>query len=151
MRTFIALGSNIGDRREYLRTAVRALPDVVAVSPVYETEPVGGPDFQESYLNCVVELDTDHGPRELLDIARAIEKAAHRERRERWAPRTLDVDLLVVGDIQMNDEDLIIPHPRMRERRFVLAPLRDLAPDLVTADEVDSADGEIRPVGPLEQ
>ena len=93
MRAFLGLGSNLGDRWQYLREAVAALPDVVAVSPVYETSPVGGPEGQGPYLNCVVELSTELGPRELLGAAHRLETAAARERGERWGPRTLDVDV----------------------------------------------------------
>jgi 2-amino-4-hydroxy-6-hydroxymethyldihydropteridine diphosphokinase len=113
---------------------VASLPDVVAVSPVYETDPVGGPAGQGPYLNCVVELATDLAPRRLLGICHRLETAAERVRHERWGPRTLDVDILLVEGVTVGDEDLQIPHPRMRERRFVLEPLRDLAPELVTED-----------------
>ena len=86
------------------------------------------------YLNCVVELDTDLAPRRLLGICHRLETAAERVRHERWGPRTLDVDILLVDGVTVGDPDLQIPHPRMRERRFVLEPLRDLAPELVTED-----------------
>lgn len=131
MRAFLALGSNLGDRERYIQQAVESLPDVVAVSPVYETEPVGGPEGQGPYLNAVVELDTDLTPRELLDWCRRLEDAAGRVRAERWGPRTLDVDILLVGDLVVDEPDLQVPHPRMWERDFVLRPLADLAPDLV--------------------
>ncbi len=133
-RVFLGLGSNQGDRWKLLREAVASLPDVVAVSPVYETDPVGGPAGQEPYLNCVVELDTELKPRQLLGICHRLETAAERVRHERWGPRTLDVDILLVDGVTVGDPDLQIPHPRMRERRFVLEPLRDLAPELVTED-----------------
>jgi 2-amino-4-hydroxy-6-hydroxymethyldihydropteridine diphosphokinase len=148
-RAFLALGSNLGDRVGYLRDAVSALPDVVAVSPVYETGPVGGPE-QGSYLNLVVELDTALTPRELLEVCRAREAAAGRVRLERWGPRTLDVDVLWVDGTEVRDPDLEVPHPRMWERRFVLAPLGDLAPDLATAERRAAAQGDVRPVGRLE-
>ena len=131
MRAFLALGSNLGDRLGHLRAAVAGLPDVVAVSPVYETDPVGGPGGQDPYLNAVVELETDLSPRELLAIGQALERAAERVRGERWGPRTLDVDVLLVGDLVVDEPDLQVPHPRMWKRDFVLVPLRDLAPDLV--------------------
>ena len=137
MRAFLGLGSNLGDRRAFLRDAVAALPDVVAVSPVYETEPVGGPDRQGRYLNVVVELDTERSPRELLGIAHRLETAAGRVRTERWGPRTLDVDVLLVGDLVVDDDDLQVPHPRLGERAFVLIPLADLAPDLVPDVPID--------------
>ena len=133
-RVFLGLGSNQGDRWKLLREAVASLPDVVAVSPVYETDPVGGPAGQDQYLNLVVELDTALAPRQLLGICHRLETAAERVRHERWGPRTLDVDILLVDGVTVGDPDLQIPHPRMRERRFVLEPLRDLAPELVTED-----------------
>ncbi|HEY1829443.1 MAG TPA: 2-amino-4-hydroxy-6-hydroxymethyldihydropteridine diphosphokinase [Acidimicrobiales bacterium] len=150
-RAFIGLGSNLGDRRSYLAAAVeglRAAGDVVAVSPLYETEPVGGPE-QGAFLNLVVELRTDDGPRALLERCRAIEEAAQRERLERWGPRTLDADVLYVEGVQVEEEDLVVPHPRLWERRFVLAPLADLAPDLVTEAQVRGSGGEVHLVGSL--
>ncbi len=145
MRAFLALGSNLGDRETTLRAAVAALPDLVAVSRVYETDPVGGPE-QGAYLNAVAELETDRSPRALLELCRSLEAAADRVRAERWGPRTLDVDVLLVGDLVVDEPDLQVPHPRMWERRFVLAPLRELAPDLVAEDAVVRAEGEVRPV-----
>ena len=130
-RAFLGLGSNLGDRRRFLDDAIAALPDVVAVSPIYETEPVGGPEGQGPFLNCVVELDTDLTPRQLLELAQRLEQAALRVRTQRWGPRTLDVDVLLVGDLTVDEPDLVVPHPRMWERDFVLQPLRDLAPELV--------------------
>lgn len=129
-RAFLALGSNLGDRDAYIREAVAAMPDVVAVSPVYETEPVGPPG-QGPYLNAVVELDTELSPRELLELCRSLEMEAGRVRTEHWGPRTLDVDVLLVGDLTVDEPDLVVPHPRMWERDFVLRPLADLAPELV--------------------
>ena len=129
-RAFLALGSNLGDREAYIRDAVAAMPDVVAMSEIYETEPVG-PEGQGPYLNAVVELDTDLTPRELLELCQRLEAAAGRVRAERWGPRTLDVDVLLVGDLAVDEPDLIVPHPRMWERDFVLRPLADLAPELV--------------------
>jgi 2-amino-4-hydroxy-6-hydroxymethyldihydropteridine diphosphokinase len=146
-RAFLGLGSNLGDRRARLRDAVDALPDVVAVSPLYETDPVGGPD-QGEFLNLVVELDTSLTARELLAVCAEREAAAERVRIERWGPRTLDVDVLWVDGEAVDEPDLVVPHPRMWERRFVLAPLRDLAPDLVTEEQVAAAEGDVREVGP---
>jgi 2-amino-4-hydroxy-6-hydroxymethyldihydropteridine diphosphokinase len=150
-RAFLGLGSNLGDRRANLREAVAALPptEVVAVSPVYETDPVGGPPGQPRYLNLVVELDTERSPRELLEEARRLEEAARRVRVEHHGPRTLDVDVLLVGDLVVAEPDLVVPHPRMHERRFVLAPLADLAPELVPDGWEDSAAGDVRLVGSL--
>src|SRR5947209_4645480 len=147
MRAFLGLGSNLGDRWTYLREAVASLPDVVAVSPVYETAPVGGPEGQGPYLNLVVELDTVLAPRELLGVAQRLETAAGRERGERWGPRTLDVDVLLVDDLTVDEPDLVVPHPRMWERRFVLAPLADLAADLVPEDWEARVAGEVTPAG----
>jgi 2-amino-4-hydroxy-6-hydroxymethyldihydropteridine diphosphokinase len=143
VRAFLALGSNLGEREALLRCAVASVPDLVAVSPVYETDPVGGPE-QGAYLNAVVELDTDRSPRELLELCRQLEADADRVRIERWGPRTLDVDVLLVGDLTVEEPDLEVPHPRMWQRRFVLAPLADLAPDLVSPEQVAAADGDVR-------
>lgn len=133
MRTFVALGSNVGDRREHLSRAVSRLEGVAGVSGVYETDPVGGPD-QGPYLNCVVELYTTLAPDELLDLCQEIEAAAGRERTVHWGPRTLDVDVLLYGDEVIDTPRLTVPHPRMWERRFVLEPLADLAPELIPFD-----------------
>jgi 2-amino-4-hydroxy-6-hydroxymethyldihydropteridine diphosphokinase len=144
------MGSNLGDSRAVLRDAVAALgEEVVAVSPLYETEPVGGPPGQPRYLNIVVELDTDRPPRELLERCRGLERAAGRTRGERWGPRTLDVDILLVDELVVDEPDLVVPHPRMEERRFVMAPLADLAPDLVAPDWEDRVAGSVARVGKL--
>ena len=144
MRAFLGLGSNLGDRLGHLRRALASLPDVVAVSPVYETDPVGGPEGQGPYLNAVVELDTDRSPRQLLELAGRLEDEAGRVRDERFGPRTLDVDVLLVGGLEVDEEDLVVPHPRMWERRFVLAPLADLAPELVPHEAWQRAGGAVR-------
>jgi 2-amino-4-hydroxy-6-hydroxymethyldihydropteridine diphosphokinase len=148
-RAFLGLGSNLGDRWRHLREAVAGLPDVVRVSPVYETDPVGGPPGQQPFLNLVVELSTDRTPRQLLADAQAAEEHAHRVRRQRWGPRTLDVDVLLVGDAVVNDPDLIIPHPRMWDRAFVLVPLGDLAPELVGERRPGLVADGVRPAGTL--
>jgi 2-amino-4-hydroxy-6-hydroxymethyldihydropteridine diphosphokinase len=151
-RAFIGLGSNLGDRRAHLRAAVEGLQsggDVVAVSPLYETEPVGGPAGQDNFLNLVVELRTADTPRALLERCRALEAAADRVRRERWGPRTLDADVLWVEGEQVDEADLTVPHPRLWERRFVLAPLADLAPDLVTSAQVAASGGDVVRMGSL--
>jgi 2-amino-4-hydroxy-6-hydroxymethyldihydropteridine diphosphokinase len=147
-RAFLGLGSNLGDRRRQLRDAVAAIPDVVAVSRVYETAPVGGPD-QGAYLNIVVRLETENSPRELLEICREREAEARRVRTVRWGPRTLDVDVLWVDGQTVDEPDLIVPHPRMFERAFVLMPLRDVAADLIPASFVDPDDDEVRVLGLL--
>lgn len=148
-RAFLGIGSNLGDRLAHLRAAVARLPDVVGVSPVYETDALGGPEGQGPYLNAVVELVTELGARQLLRLGQEVEAAQGRVRAERWGPRTLDVDVLLVGDEVVDDEDLVVPHPRMWERRFVLAPLADLAPDLVDPDLLERAQGEVSKLGPL--
>jgi 2-amino-4-hydroxy-6-hydroxymethyldihydropteridine diphosphokinase len=133
-RAYLGLGSNLGDRAARLQAAVDGLAaadgvTVVAVSPVYETDPVGGPE-QPEYLNAVVAVDTDSTPRELLALAQRLEGAAGRVRDERWGPRTLDVDVLLVGDEEVDEPDLTVPHPRMYERAFVMVPLAELDPML---------------------
>ena len=129
---YLALGSNLGDRLEHLREAVRLLGtaggvEVVRSSRIYETEPVGPP--QPAYLNAVIAVDTTLAPRELLDACRGVEDALGRVRGERWGPRTIDVDILVYDERTVDEPDLVIPHPRMHERGFVLVPLGELDAD----------------------
>lgn len=149
-RAFLGLGSNLGDQWAMLREAVGSLAGVVAVSPVYRTEPMGGPGGQQPYLNLVVELDTPLGPRELLGVCHRLESAADRIRVERWGPRTLDVDILWMDGVEIDEPDLQIPHPRMRSRRFVMAPLADIAPDVAGPDWSDRAEGRVELVGGLD-
>jgi 2-amino-4-hydroxy-6-hydroxymethyldihydropteridine diphosphokinase len=149
VRAFLGLGSNMGDRRAYLRAAISQLPDVVAVSPVYETDPIGGPPGQGAFLNCVVELWTARTPRELLAVAQAAEAAAQRVRVVRWGPRTLDVDVLLVGDEKVDEPDLTVPHPSMWSRGFVLVPLGDLAPELVLGSLTSDLAKGVRAAGNL--
>ena len=135
---YVALGSNLGDRDVHLEFAVLALADLDGVdptvcSPVYETDPMG-PGEQRPYLNAVLELTTSLSPTALLEAMLDIEERAGRSRQlavPRWSSRTLDLDLLLFGDRQIDEPDLIVPHPRLAERAFVLVPLADLAPDLV--------------------
>ena len=142
-RAILALGSNLGDRAGHLRAAVAALGDeVVAVSDVYETPPVGGPE-QGPYLNAVVALRSARTAHDLLAWAHEIEAAAERVRVERWGPRTLDVDVLWIDGETVDTPDLVVPHPRMFARAFVLVPLADVAPDLVP-DDAPPADGIVR-------
>lgn len=149
VRAFLGLGSNVGDRRAILRAAVGATPQVVAVSPVYETEPVGGPE-QDRYLNVVIEVDTWRSPHELLELCQQLEQAAGRVRSERWGPRTLDVDVLWIDGVRVDDDHLKVPHPRMPQRNFVMRPLLDLDPTIeVPGWDPDSALGEVRRLGPL--
>ena len=133
-RCVLALGSNLGDRLNYLQGALASLADtpevwVTEVSPVYETEPVDAPEGSKKFLNAVVLADTTLSAHTLLDRALAIEDAFGRERSEPGAPRTLDVDLIVVGDRRADEPDLRLPHPKAHERAFVLAPWSDLEPD----------------------
>jgi 2-amino-4-hydroxy-6-hydroxymethyldihydropteridine diphosphokinase len=148
-RAFLGLGANLGDRMAALRQAVAALPDRLAVSPVYETAPVGGPP-QGPYLNLVVALRTDWTARQLLDLCQRLERAAGRRRTVRFGPRTLDVDIVYIEGEVVDLPDLQVPHPRMWERRFVLAPLADVAPELVPPEVLAAAGGEVHRVGTLE-
>ena len=136
MEMFLGLGSNMGDRQRYLELAVKVLkgldPDL-RVSPVYESAPLGGPEPQDRYLNCVVRLETDLTARQVLEVAHGLEELAGRVRTVRNGPRTLDVDILLVGDLEVREPDLLVPHPRMNERGFVLAPLEDLDASRVPA------------------
>jgi 2-amino-4-hydroxy-6-hydroxymethyldihydropteridine diphosphokinase len=129
----LALGSNLGDRQDILQGAVDAivgLPGirVTAVSPIYETVPVGGP-AQPDYLNAIVLADAARPARELLDRLHEIEAAFDRVRAVRWGPRTLDIDVIDFGGERSDDPALTLPHPRAHERAFVLGPWRDVAPD----------------------
>lgn len=150
MLAYVGLGSNVGDRAANLRLGVEvvAAGDAHRVSSVFETEPVGGPP-QDPFFNCVVELDTAASPRVLLERCRAAERAAHRVRRERHGPRTLDADVLLVGDLVVDEPDLVVPHPQMTHRRFVLAPLAELAPSLVGQAQLDAAEGAVVRLGTL--
>jgi 2-amino-4-hydroxy-6-hydroxymethyldihydropteridine diphosphokinase len=141
-RAVLSLGSNLGERLTSLQGAVNALADtpdvwVTNVSPVYETEPVDCPPGSEDFLNAVVLIDTTLAASRLLDRAHAIEDAFGRERDdgvEVNAPRTLDVDVIVVGDRRADDDSLRLPHPRAHERAFVLQPWYDVEPDAVLPD-----------------
>jgi 2-amino-4-hydroxy-6-hydroxymethyldihydropteridine diphosphokinase len=129
---FLALGSNLGDRLEHLRGAVALLNledgvRVVRSSRVYETAPVGPP--QPDYLNAVIEVATTLTARELLRVCLGVEQTLGRVRTERWGPRVIDVDVLSYDDERIDEPDLIVPHPRMHERAFVLVPLLELTPD----------------------
>jgi 2-amino-4-hydroxy-6-hydroxymethyldihydropteridine diphosphokinase len=156
-RCVLAIGSNMGDRLANLQGAVNTLadtPDVwlTAVSPVYETAPVDAPEGSQDFLNAVVLADTTLAARTLLERALAVEDAYGRQRtEERNAPRTLDVDLIVVGDRRASDDDLVLPHPRAHQRAFVLMPWLDLEPDAELLDHgpvaellVKTSDQELR-------
>jgi 2-amino-4-hydroxy-6-hydroxymethyldihydropteridine diphosphokinase len=134
MRAAFGLGSNLGDRVEHLRAAVAGLAAAgvgnLEVSSVYETDPIGGPE-QPDYLNAVAVGDTALAADELLSLARTLELAAQRVRTVRNAPRTLDVDILALGDVVLHTDELTVPHPRAHERAFVLVPWSEVDPGFV--------------------
>jgi len=135
MKATISLGSNLGDRFQYLQNALDALnlvtgTQVHSVSPVFETDPVGGPE-QGQYLNAVAVVKTILSPEQFLEATQQIELAQNRERNERWGPRTLDIDLLAMDSEVRSTSELELPHPRAHERAFVLLPWSFLDPDFV--------------------
>jgi 2-amino-4-hydroxy-6-hydroxymethyldihydropteridine diphosphokinase len=136
-RIFVGLGSNLGDRERNLREAVERLRKigVVRLSTLRDTDPVGVAD-QPNFLNAVAELSSELPARELLDRLLEIERELGRDRAKegRWGPRTIDLDLLLYGDEVIDEPGLTLPHPRLAERRFVLEPLHELAPELVLPD-----------------
>jgi len=155
-RAFLGVGSNLGDRLEHLQRAVDlldAMPgvDVVASSRTYETDPVGGVE-QPDFLNAVLEVSTDLSARDLLARCLAVEAELGRTREVHWGPRTLDVDLLGYDDATIAEPDLVVPHPRMHERSFVMTPLLELEPEpmLPGGRRVVDAEpeGEVRLFGP---
>lgn len=136
MRAGVALGSNLGDRLAHLRSGrerVRLIAgEPVLCSRVYETEPVGSTGDAGAFLNAVIEIEFDGQPIALLEALQAIEAEHGRpSKRPRNAPRTLDLDILYVGNLTLSNEEVVIPHPRLHQRRFVLAPLADIRPELV--------------------
>jgi 2-amino-4-hydroxy-6-hydroxymethyldihydropteridine diphosphokinase len=136
IHSLIALGSNLGDRLANLRAAIDGLAatdgvEIVAVSRLYETAPVGGPDDQGAFLNAALLAETTLDAADLLARLHRIEADRERQRVVHWGPRTLDLDLLVHGDLVSDDPALAVPHPRQHLRRFVLVPVCDVAPDLV--------------------
>jgi 2-amino-4-hydroxy-6-hydroxymethyldihydropteridine diphosphokinase len=133
---YIALGANLGDRRGNINRALahlRATPGVAVmkVSSLLENPAIGGPPDSPPFLNAVAKVDTSLSPRELLARLLEIEHHLGRERREKWDPRLIDLDLILYGDEILDDPDLKIPHPLMHTRRFVLNPLKEIAPDAV--------------------
>ncbi|HEX9683869.1 MAG TPA: 2-amino-4-hydroxy-6-hydroxymethyldihydropteridine diphosphokinase [Acidimicrobiales bacterium] len=152
-RVLLGLGSNLGTRAGHLAMAVEGLGrrgvEVSVVSPVYETEPVGGPD-QGPFLNLVVDARTTLDPHAVLGVCRQLEAVARRVRLERWGPRTLDIDVLLYDDESIDTPELTVPHPRMWQRRFVVAPLADVASDLVPPGALDASEGDVRCVGLLD-
>lgn len=130
----IAVGSNLGDRQAHLTWALEQLAAHLTnlrVAPVIETEPVGVPDIQPPYLNTVVVGDTRLSPRALIETLLAVEHERGRTRLSAHAARTLDLDLILYGEVVINEPDLVVPHPRFRERRFVLEPLAAIAPEWI--------------------
>jgi 2-amino-4-hydroxy-6-hydroxymethyldihydropteridine diphosphokinase len=150
-RAYLSLGSNLGDRAEHLAAGVAVVVanDEHRLSSVYETEPVGGVT-QAPFWNLVIELDTEASASELLERAHRAENARGRVRDVRWGPRTLDVDVLLVGEERSDDPELTVPHPRMYERSFVLVPLHELAPGLVNQEQLDAAVGAVTRLGTLD-
>lgn len=133
-RVFVGLGSNLDNPRQQLALAILALKqspnlEVVRCSSFYETAPVGGPP-QPDFINAVVELKTSLSPEALLDLLQMIEQQQGRVRTVKNGPRTLDLDLLLFGQVVMQTERLTLPHPRYHEREFVLKPLQEIAPDM---------------------
>jgi 2-amino-4-hydroxy-6-hydroxymethyldihydropteridine diphosphokinase len=135
---FLGLGSNLGDRLTNLQGALDLLQAepglrVAASSRVWETVPVGGPP-QPDYLNAVIGVETDLSARDLLEVAHRVEARLGRVRKERWGARSIDVDLLLYDEESIEEADLVVPHPRLRERAFVLLPLLELAEDVILPD-----------------
>lgn len=135
MRAFIGLGSNVGQRRENIERAIELLgssPEVAVLQRAswYETEPVGLEE-QRWFINTAVEVETELAPRELLRRLKEIEGTIGRRERGRWGPREVDLDLLLQGDLIIEEETLVLPHPQLHRRRFALEPLCELAPELV--------------------
>ncbi|MFK0073399.1 2-amino-4-hydroxy-6-hydroxymethyldihydropteridine diphosphokinase [Arthrobacter woluwensis] len=133
-RAVLALGSNLGERQGTLSAAVADLVNhpavhLVDISPVIQTKAVGGPEDQPDYLNMVLAVDTELEPLDLLAHCQAVEQMHHRVREVRWGPRTLDVDVIVFGDVQSDDPVLTLPHPRAAERAFVLVPWAAMDPE----------------------
>ena len=152
---YIAIGANLGDRAAHFQRArecIAALPAtrLVAVSSVYETQPVGPVD-QGPFYNAVARVRTDLEPRALLEALLTIEREEGRQRGEKWGPRTLDLDLLMFGDRVIEQPQLNVPHPRMSERAFVLRPLREIAPHLLhpRADQTIEALFDQLPAEPM--
>jgi 2-amino-4-hydroxy-6-hydroxymethyldihydropteridine diphosphokinase len=133
MKAVISLGANIGNPEEQIALAIamlREATEVLAVSSIYETAPVGGPD-QPNYLNAICIAESDLPASDLLSVLHGIEKTLGRERLERWGPRTLDLDLIQYGSILSSAQELELPHPRAHERKFVLEPWLEIEPDAI--------------------
>ncbi|HWJ79308.1 MAG TPA: 2-amino-4-hydroxy-6-hydroxymethyldihydropteridine diphosphokinase [Niallia sp.] len=151
---YLSLGSNIGDRFKYLEDAVRLLhhcPDiqVKSVSSVYETDPVGFEE-QDLFLNIVVKVTTNLSAFSLLEVCQNVEKELGRKRLIRWGPRTIDLDILLYNQENIESEKLIVPHPRMEERAFVLIPLMEIAPNLSLPNKSISLKDSVKLLGDKE-
>jgi 2-amino-4-hydroxy-6-hydroxymethyldihydropteridine diphosphokinase len=149
---YLGLGSNVGDRRGHLESAIAELPRhdvrVLASSSVYETEPVGLVLDQREFFNACVRVDTGLGPEELLDACKAVERVLGREPGGvRHGPRPIDVDVLLLGDVRFESDRLTLPHPEVSSRRFVLVPLLELDPELTLPDRTRLADA-LEELGP---
>jgi len=134
VKAYLSLGSNLGNRMAHLRGAIQFIENskdvkIEKVSSVYETEPVGGVP-QENFYNMVIEIETTLLPQELLNLVQSAETELKRQREVRWGPRTIDIDILLYGDMVVDEDNLKIPHPEMSDRAFVLVPLLEIAPDL---------------------
>lgn len=153
MRAFLGLGSNLGDRAYYLGAAISALasPTIIirSTSRIYETEPWGVLD-QPLYWNQVIEVETTLEPLDLLHVCQEIELRLGRERKEHWGSRTIDIDLLIYDNRVSKSEELMLPHPYLENRAFVLAPLREIAPELVLPSGRPingvTGEGKVRPL-----
>ena len=133
MKAVVALGANIGNPQEQMDLAIAMLKEsteVIAVSSYYSTKPVGGPE-QPDYINAVCTLESDLPALDLLSLLHGIEKSLGRERREKWGPRTIDLDLIQYGSLLSKADELELPHPRAYERRFVLEPWHEIEPEAV--------------------
>jgi len=141
---YLALGSNIDDRRENMRNAIKQIAGhasnrIVRASSIYSTKPVGVED-QPDFLNAVIAIETTLSPTELLLFCQDVEKKLGRKRTFKWGPRVIDIDILLYDDVAVQDENLFIPHPYMMERAFVLIPLAEIAPDLDLPGDIKAFD-----------
>ena len=152
---YLGLGSNLGNRQDYLDRALQALDGtevvrVLARSPVYETAPVGGPPEQPDYLNQAARIETSLSPEDLLALTQQIERDLGRRRTVHGGPRTVDIDILLYGNLIRAHPDPVIPHPRMHQRAFVMRPLADIAPDVVHPALGKSINGLLRELQGIE-
>lgn len=132
---YIGFGSNIGDRLTYIQNAICSLSEsdgivLQEISSLYETEPVGS-IAQDRFLNGVAAIQTDYTPHYLLQLLKDIEKSVGRQHRKRWGPREIDIDILIYSNIRINTPELVLPHPEMHIRRFVLVPFAEITPDVI--------------------